>query len=372
MPAPRFNLLGPDQLLEPVPPPRYIVPGLVPEGAITIFYGQSGSFKTWLVMALVMSLATSRNFAGFPVQPRKVVILDFEMGPQLLKHRLQQLSKPLEPIDRLEIQADSLPSLYANTREFLEALHALESETVVVVDSFAAACPGLNENDASVRMSVDAMRRVAAERKLTLLIIHHAGKNGMLRGSNALEQAADEIVLVEKTGADTMTAKATKGRLAPVGRVLGFGLVQLDDGVSLERVDVDAAKVDLGSAWPTEEVFKFIRNNPGCSKRDIRDHFNHDVADTAVARLLARQRIENRGGASKHCYYGVEGEQPPPGPHASRPRRGRGGTDEAVPGVPVPPIRGARWGTPPGGRTAQPAAAPMPGGVSPPASGDNR
>ena len=60
-------------------PEKWLVEGLIPKNANTIFFGTGESLKTISVHHLALSVATGINWLGHKVvQPRKVLVLDYE------------------------------------------------------------------------------------------------------------------------------------------------------------------------------------------------------------------------------------------------------------------------------------------------------
>lgn len=89
--------------------------------------------------------------------------------------------------------------LDANTYgEFAEEVRPLKP-IFVVIDTVARAMTGFSENDTTVMgefvQAVDGMMR---EFECGTLLVHHEGRNGVMRGSTALDGAADSVLVLRR------------------------------------------------------------------------------------------------------------------------------------------------------------------------------
>lgn len=174
--------------LAALPPPSFLVEDMIPAGGLTLFYGQMGSYKSFLVLDQAMTLA----HAGM-----EVVYVAGEGGRGLelraaawkLAHSFQG-SVPLHVID--DMPWASKPS------EMIEMIEAIRAKSLkpklVVIDTVARAMVGLNENDAADASEfvavMDTLRRALG---CAIALVHHTGKDEGrgVRGSNALPAAVD-------------------------------------------------------------------------------------------------------------------------------------------------------------------------------------
>lgn len=74
----------------PIPERRWLVPDWIPDGQVTMVYGDGGIGKTLLVQQLMTAAALGRDWLGLPVTPRKVFGLFCEDDDEEL-HRRQAL-----------------------------------------------------------------------------------------------------------------------------------------------------------------------------------------------------------------------------------------------------------------------------------------
>lgn len=169
--------------LESLPPPQWLLPGILPEGQTWVF-GEPGSGKTFLALDWAATVASS----GLNV------IYFVGEGVTGFARRVNAWRTA---------HAKDLSTFYAVP----QAPHLLDSESVgmlaqtvnelspalVVVDTFARASVGGDENSArDVGMAIDALDMLWREYQTSSLVIHHSNKyGGTERGSSAIRGAAD-------------------------------------------------------------------------------------------------------------------------------------------------------------------------------------
>ena len=110
---------------------------------------------------------------------------------------------------------------------------------LVVIDSLAAANPGIDENATSARQALDMLHAIAVETNCSFLVIHHSAKSGRrskggdlreaLRGSSAIFDAPDGVVMT-RLGDDrgehkTVLLDHVKNRFGPTVRSAAAQLV---------------------------------------------------------------------------------------------------------------------------------------------------
>jgi AAA domain len=74
---------------------RYVVPGLMPDGALTILYGDGGLGKSYLALYFAMCAALGRPIAGRPVKKRTALYLDAELEQDEFLRRAYWIARGL-------------------------------------------------------------------------------------------------------------------------------------------------------------------------------------------------------------------------------------------------------------------------------------
>jgi DNA-binding transcriptional ArsR family regulator/phage tail protein X len=201
--TPLFRLLTPAELDESRDVP-YLIEDLIAPGDLVIIWGDAKAGKTFVTLDLLASMALGKPFIGKPTnRPVKVVYATAE-GRRGIKHRIRGLTKQhgvtLEELnDRLRICLD-LPNLH--TGEGVEAFFAecrAFGADVVVLDTFARASLGMDENAAKDMNPALAALDPYLKEGMTVILPHHANKAGDLRGSTGMHGAGDLFLQVKRT-----------------------------------------------------------------------------------------------------------------------------------------------------------------------------
>lgn len=86
----------------------------------------------------------------------------------------------------------------AQLQTFTELVRPKTPE-LIIVDTFARCAVGLEENSArDVGLWVDALDHMRRDLSCGVLVVHHTGKDGKIRGSSALYGAADAVLMQTK------------------------------------------------------------------------------------------------------------------------------------------------------------------------------
>lgn len=168
-------------------------------GRLGMLVAARGTGKSTLVLALALSMGYGVSFLGNkPYKPRRVVILDGEMDLHTMKERLNEQAKALGVVtDNTHMKFISpelfdgiMPSLSTEEgqREIDEVLGS--KWDVLFIDNYSAFSENGREDGDSwmpwIRWMLEHKR---AGR--TVIVIHHAGKNGQQRGTSKHEDALD-------------------------------------------------------------------------------------------------------------------------------------------------------------------------------------
>ena len=304
------------ELAQPIPEHNWAIPGLqLGPGRVGLVVAYAGTAKTIAMQAALLAYAAGRNVWGtFPTHRGGVALhIDYEQGKGATQRRYQRLAfgmgMTLEEAGG-NLGVVSFPKLYLTDPSAEEAFEReVEGAGLVLVDSFRAACPGVDENDSSVRKYVDLMTRVSERQQCTIVLIHHSGKEKVghmdkrqiARGSSALLDAAGCTYLL------TMTSyEAPRGICQVKMPAESDGVSFADSFLAIEDVDgPDGAKQGLRITYQTSdqaapsmtpkqalvarmaEVLKAARENPGESPRSLRVMVGgrHDLFDAALERL---------------------------------------------------------------------------------------
>lgn len=182
----RFEALTLEEIAA-LPPPEWLIPGMLPAKGLSLLYGPPGSYKSFVALQLGLGLA---------VAGKSVVYIGAEGGRGLelraaawkLAHGHTGKVVPLRIVPNMPWASDG-----SMIEEFIEVTRKHKPE-LIVIDTAARMMVGLNENDArDMGLFVAAMDTIKEALGCAVLAIHHTGKDDArgARGSIALTAAVD-------------------------------------------------------------------------------------------------------------------------------------------------------------------------------------
>lgn len=216
--------------LAPVPadlPARpWLVENLLMDGQVTMVSGRGGDGKSLLALQLAVMVAARAEFGWWqPRERRNVLVLNAEdnideqrrrllgacdvmdVDPRLLEGRLFTMDRESLVLVHRDPADDQVKTskLYDRLAELIEE----HSIGLVVIDPLVEAHINLDENsNADMKELVLMLRRLARQRAIPLLIVHHSRKGATsgdqdgARGGSALVNACRVVVTVERMSAD--------------------------------------------------------------------------------------------------------------------------------------------------------------------------
>ncbi len=306
----RFTPLTVGELAQ-LPPPQWLVEGLIPAGGLVLLFSEPGVGKSLLALDLALSLAEAHSsWFGLrldpdrPVRQRPFVVCAVGEGLRSLSSRIEawRSRAPGAVLDRLLIVPD-VPSLAqpAECSAFLEAIvgAGVVAPRLLVFDTLARGTVGRDENSVDeASVTVTALDYLRAELEdTTLLVLHHAGwVKGRERGSSAFRAAADAVLGLERDeGSGLVMLRTYKQRDGAVGAPLTFRLTPAPPAVVFDLVDPEPA---LRPAVPlADRVLAAIGTEPGISQRRLLSRVGGRTDGTlnALKALLAGGVVEDRG-----------------------------------------------------------------------------
>ncbi len=201
---------------------EWLIDGLIPAGHQTQIVGATGIGKSLLALGMVLHICEGSPFmAQHPTRKGKVLWLDYENGARLFKLRLAAYGYPIQDTVWLhdKLHYSEFPDLASV--ETQEACDRLEWEIdtlgidLVVIDSFAKAFDGDENDSRQYRQFGAKFGNIARSKGVALLILDNLGKNPERggRGSGAKKDDTDIQWLLQSTGDDLFTLTPTKDRL---------------------------------------------------------------------------------------------------------------------------------------------------------------
>ena len=194
----------------PLPAPDYVVDRLFERETVNMLSGDTGAGKSIMAQSLAVAVATGRPWLGREVSARSVIYLDEENPYPVVYGRLRAMGLCNAHRERLHYanrQGLRIGEDKWNAWLRREAA-AHEADLIVIDTAMAATIAEVNENDAVVKL-YGALRPIASELQLAILILHHERKHqpGQTRdrsqammGARQWAGQADRQVAVQRRG----------------------------------------------------------------------------------------------------------------------------------------------------------------------------
>lgn len=157
---------------------------LIPQGKIILF----GPYKSWKSMTsidLAFKLATGKPWLGFQTTLSTVLIIQLEIPKAAYQERVLKyaLGNKLSPLNNLFLM--TIRSLKLDKGWGLALLDQWIAEIkpqVIIVDPIFKVISGRLTDEYDVRQFTDRMDEVIDKHKVSLILIHHEGKDWIVEG----------------------------------------------------------------------------------------------------------------------------------------------------------------------------------------------
>lgn len=280
------------------PPRNPVVAPWLSHTDLAMVFGPRGAGKTHFCLRLALSIAAGHSFLGWEVPAaRNVLYLDFEMAgvalqQRLLMHKPEHSPEPgyfrLFSPDLLSRDEILLDLSSAKGQAIIEA--AIEDSNVIFIDNLSAACRTGKENEGESWLPVAEWLGSLRRQGITVVLVHHAGKNGQQRGTSRREDALD-VVLSLRRPSDYDSDQGCKFEIHfEKARHLSG-----DESAGLAVCMATRGEVATWTHEPLKEsTFTKVVElaSEGLSQADIAGELN--LNKSTVSRHLARARSEGR------------------------------------------------------------------------------
>jgi hypothetical protein len=258
----RFKPLSLKEMAD-LPPPGWLIDGLVPQDGLAVLYGEPAAGKSFLALDWGLSIATGTPWLGREVKHGEVVYIYAE-GARGLTWRaeawFQEHGKDQAPSFWAVPVAVPIPSPDERS-EFVKAVRTVSRcPRLIIIDTLAR---NFGDGNESLAQDMSAFVRGCDDLRAkfpgaTVLVVHHPGKDQKkgARGSVALKGAAeaefeltrrgDEVKLTNEKQKDGEEAKPISLELARVKLPGGntSRVVRPTDGGMVGAAAAEPAKVD--------------------------------------------------------------------------------------------------------------------------------
>jgi AAA domain len=175
------------------------------EGDLGFVYGERGSGKTWFVDAIASYLSTGTGLHGWDApEAANVLLIDGEMPIDSARSRLKGMRQGNPRLHVLHhemlFNVCGLAMNLTNERvqRVLTAICIEKQIKLLILDNLSCLFSGIKENDADEWEKVLNWLLDLRRRHVAVLIVHHAGVSGRMRGTTRREDAAFWVIQVDE------------------------------------------------------------------------------------------------------------------------------------------------------------------------------
>ena len=230
-----------------LPRPRALIEGVLDTGQITVLAGPYGTLKSFVALSWLASVATGTPWLGRSVSRagRTLYVASEESGAHDRLTAWERHHKVEIPRERLAVLRDGVN--LGDPDELGELVQVIRSDEfeLIVVDTLNRSMPGLDENstkDMSLATAGAARLLRGTGGSGSVVIVHHTGKDGTIRGNSALSSNADAVLMLSGDPVSGVSMGAAKRKDRPKGGTTWFRFKAVpgtDSGV-LDEMDTDS------------------------------------------------------------------------------------------------------------------------------------
>jgi len=248
------------------PPNTWLVKDLIPKDGITCISGQPKVGKSIVALNLAISLVTNQKWLEyFEVEQSSVLYISKDEPATLTQQRLKEMMQN-NGIEDLPLTFITEKDLLLENNSYVNYLIKIIKEkkvSVLIIDSFRRIFTG-DENSSQVISSIQNKLRAFSDLGVTIIFIHHHGKEGFffkvsndkLRGSSDILAMLDSHLLLDKPSENQL--RITNGALRMAQNTAPF-LIEMD-GLKLKFIEFTAkekGKKDLAQ----EDILNLLKND---------------------------------------------------------------------------------------------------------------
>lgn len=218
-PKPRVRLVSISDLAS-LPPPEWLIDGIITVNGLSMMWGRSGSLKSFAALDQGLCVATGHEWHGHPVKRGRVVYMAAEGARGLGSRALGWIKTRGRDLPEPDFQIIPHALTFSKPEDIEALLTALGHETrpiaMIVIDTLSRTFGNGNPNQpADMNAFVDACETIRQTTGAHLMIVHHGGKDTDKNelGNEGLRNAADTVIHVRRkaTGIELIN-EAPKGK----------------------------------------------------------------------------------------------------------------------------------------------------------------
>lgn len=292
-----------------IPERTILMGGWMREGDLGFVFGPRGAGKTWFVDAIATHLSTGRELFEWSVpQAEHVLFVDGEMPLDATRDRLKGMMPKNSRLHLLhherlfDLAGETMNLTSERIQRILTELCTRNAIKLLILDNLSCLFSGMKENDADEWEKVLNWLLDLRRRRIAVLIVHHSGVSGRMRGTTRREDAAFWVIRVDEvkdreeteTGARFETNFEKQRNSASREWTREWTFKTEPDG----QISIGCKEISLD-----EKVFQLIKDGINTNNQ-IADELEAKkyTISRCTKRLEARKLIESRGSGRSKTY----------------------------------------------------------------------
>ncbi len=280
----------------------YVIPEILPTPAVLLLYGAGGDGKSMAAWALAKHISLGLPFEVqnniVPIKKGKVLILNADQPKVQLREQLREQDYKMDD-NTVVINGFQIKREY-----YFAQLIKKHKPTLVVIDSLIGSSAGraFDENKSSFASPLYRITNNNGHSfpATTILVIHHANKQGGFRGTSSIRDAVDETwklskpdkELSEQLGTNTRIIRVEKSRFSRMGSCLL--LKQLSD-LSFELKDYKPKVENSSPASIIDRILEKLRTVYPETRSRIDLNADPLIGGNVTAIRKSLERLVDRG-----------------------------------------------------------------------------
>ena len=188
-----------------IKPREMLLAPILPAQGLAMLYSYRGIGKTFLAIGIGLAVASGTRFLRWTApRPRNVLYVDGELPAITLQERSTTILAGMEGgslSDALkfitpDFQERPMPDLATRDGQALLEPH-LEGVDLLILDNLSSLCRDGKENEGEAWLPVQEWALDLRRRGMSVLFLHHAGKNKSQRGTSRREDLLDTVITLK-------------------------------------------------------------------------------------------------------------------------------------------------------------------------------
>jgi len=296
-----------DLFTKEIPPIKWIVPDMVPEGLV-ILAGKPKSGKSFWALALALSVAFGGRFLGqIPVEQGDVLFLGLEDSERRIRDRAHPMLMGDEPPIAMSTFVEWPNADNGGIERIEQWLGRHTRARLIVIDVLGKFKPARKGDDiyADDYRSMAALKTLGDKHNVCILVLHHQSKSDRadpfekISGTAAIGGAADAMLVIDRKKNGRETTLHLTGRDVEQEEFA----MEWDANIRTWALLGKAEEVEQNSA--RDSILNFLRNNSeSFAPKDLAEELElNDATVRSTLRRLYDEGVVTRDGRKYRATY---------------------------------------------------------------------